>query len=265
MHCDCELLQQKVDLSKFTDELKFPLLHPKEFALQSTVSVIVPVRNEHPEVLEKLAALLDCDGILEVIIVDSSDQQPTLETLNWLQKSYPKFRLIHSNGIGRAVQMNLGEQHAQGSIAWFVHADTTVPNNAANIIKQSISPAQPWGRFDVRFNSSSPLMQLVASTMNIRSAMSGICTGDQAIFVERDIFQCIGGYPEIAIMEDVALSKRLKEIGRAVRVRTPVTTSARRWETSGFLQTIVQMWAMRTLFWIGVSPRKLARLYRQVY
>lgn len=230
--------------------------------LQSTISAIVPVRNECPNTLENLSILVNRKNLLEVIVVDSSDLDTTVEKLNQLQDRYESLQVIRTNTPGRAYQMNQGEKYAIGEILWFVHADTKVPQGAANFIIDSISTKHPWGRFDVRFSSSSMLMKLVALTMNLRSGLTGICTGDQAIFVTRDLFRQLGGFPEIAIMEDVALTKKLKSQARAIRVRTPVETSARRWESRGYLWTIVQMGLMRFLFWVGVSPQTLARLYR---
>ena len=228
----------------------------------STLSVIVPVRNEQPTTLESLVDLAHHTGVTEVIVVDASDQYSTVDKLNALQTEFETLRVIHSQTPGRAHQMNQGGRLATGEILWFIHADTRVPPDSARRIVDSISANRPWGRFDVRFENSSKRMKLVAFMMNWRSAMTGICTGDQAIFITRGLFDQLGGFPDIAIMEDVALTRQLKRKASAIRVRQPVTTSARRWESRGYLKTVVQMWFMRLLFWIGVAPGTLARFYR---
>ena len=228
----------------------------------STLSVIVPVRNEQPTTLESLVDLAHHAGVTEVIVVDTSDQHSTVDKLNALQTEFETIRVVHSQTPGRAHQMNQGGRLATGEILWFIHADTRVPPDAAARIVDSVSVNHPWGRFDVRFDNSSKRMKLVAFTMNWRSALTGICTGDQAIFLTRDLFDQLGGFPDIAIMEDVALTRQLKRTASAIRLRQPVTTSARRWESHGYLKTVVQMWLMRLLFWIGIAPGTLARLYR---
>lgn len=228
----------------------------------SNVSIIVPVLNEHPSTLDNLADLAHRGEVEEIIVVDASDQLETIDKLNTLQAQFDRLRVIFTTPPGRARQMNQGVAHAKGRILWFIHADTRVPDGAATCIGDCISTSQPWGRFDVRFSNSSKRMQLVAFAMNLRSALTGVCTGDQAIFISRDLFQKLGGFPEIAIMEDVALTKQLRHQARAIRIRQQVTTSARRWESHGYLKTIVQMWLMRLLFWLGISPNTLVRLYR---
>ena len=234
--------------------------HSTEFVQQDTVSVIVPVRNEPPEILRQINHLVNLEGVLEVIVVDAGEHQLQEELSDVL---HPSITVISSDTAGRAAQMNLGSSHASGRILWFLHADTSVPVDAARIISESVTDSHPWGRFDVQFRSSAALMRLVARMMNLRSALTGICTGDQAIFVDHSVFVQVGGYPQIAIMEDVALSRKLKSRGSMVRIRTRVETSARRWESYGHMRTITLMWVMRLLYWAGVSPTRLARLYRQ--
>lgn len=234
--------------------------HSTESVQQKTVSVIVPVRNESPEVLRQINPLVNLEGVLEVIVVDASERRLQSDLSDIL---HPSISMVSSDTVGRAAQMNLGSSHASGRILWFLHADTSVPVDAAKIISKSVTASHPWGRFDVQFRSSAALMRLVAKMMNLRSALTGICTGDQAIFVDRIVFNQVGGYPQIAIMEDVALSRKLKPVGSMVRIRSRVETSARRWENCGHIRTIALMWMMRLLYWAGVSPTRLARLYRQ--
>ena len=231
---------------------------------RNQVSAILPVRNETPDTLKNLQSLINLSGILEVILIDASDDRRTVDALEKFAESSPLVYLIHSEESGRAFQMNLGVQRARGTLLWFLHADTTVPRNSVKLMTNSLSKDHRWGRFDVQFDSSEPIMKIIAFFMNLRSALSGICTGDQAIFVEYDSFQRVQGYPNIAIMEDIEISKQLKKISPPARLKIPVSTSARRWESDGYFRTIIKMWLMRFLYWAGVSPDKLAKIYKQV-
>ncbi len=230
----------------------------------SRVSIIIPVRNESQKTIDQLRQLLDLQGVLEIVVVDASDQSNTIHALQQFTNSDPRTHLIHSNRAGRSFQMNLGAKQASGEVLWFVHADTTVPKNAIQLIEKHLTETRNWGRFDVKFNSTYKGMRLVAWMMNLRSTITGMCTGDQAIFIVRELFQRVEGYPDIDIMEDIALSKILKKIESVTRIRTPVITSARRWEEDGYCRTIGKMWMMRLLYYFGVSPSRLAKMYRQV-
>ncbi len=227
-----------------------------------SVSIIVPVRNESQQTLHQVQELILVDDTREIIIVDASDRISTVNSLRQLSEMEERIHLIHSDRVGRAVQMNLGSKQASGDILWFVHADTTVPGNSIKKIQQELANHH-WGRFDVNFNNSTHWMKLVAWAMNFRSSLSDVCTGDQAIFVNRELFELVGGYPELEIMEDIALSKILRKKHSARRIRTPVITSARRWEQNGYCRTIGKMWLMRLLYYFGVSPATLAKMYRQ--
>ena len=227
-----------------------------------TISVIVPVRNEDPGTLSKLTDLVNLEGIAELVVVNCSDRHSTTDKLKELQSRFNSIKVINSEIAGRAHQMNQGEGVASGSILWFIHADTSVPESSAKYILESISTEKPWGRFDIRFDNPSARMKLVAFAINLRSWVTGVCSGDQAIFLLRSQFQKMGGFPNIPLLEDIALTKKLRRESQAIRIRTPVTTSARRWETRGYLRTILLMWLIRFLFWVGVSPGILARLYR---
>ncbi len=227
-----------------------------------TISVIVPVRNEDPSTLSKLTDLVSLEGIAEVVVVNCSDQHSTTDKLKELQSKFNSVRVINSEIAGRAHQMNQGGALASGSILWFIHADTSVPESSTEYILESVSTEKPWGRFDIRFDNQSARMKLVAFAVNLRSGLTGVCSGDQAIFLLRSQFHKLGGFPNIPLLEDIALTKKLRREAQAIRIRTPVTTSARRWETRGYLRTIFLMWLIRFLFWAGVSPKALARLYQ---
>jgi rSAM/selenodomain-associated transferase 2 len=158
--------------------------------------------------------------------------------------------------------MNHGAREAGGDTLLFLHADTRLPEGAARAIERALAePGVVGGRFDVRFDNERALFRMIAWFMNVRSRGSGICTGDQAIFVRRADFEAIGGYPDIPLMEDVELSRRLKRRGRLRALRLRVTTSARKWEREGPLRTIGLMWTLRFLHFCGVAPARLHRWY----
>ena len=169
---------------------------------------------------------------------------------------------VISSECGRARQMNRGAALASGDILLFLHADTQLPENGLLLIQSALSAKKTWGRFDVRLSGQHPLFRVIEKMMNWRSSFSGISTGDQAIFVLRDQFERIGGFPEQLLMEDVELSRRLKKIVPPFCIRTPLTTSSRRWEQRGIFTTILLMWRLRFLYWLGVDARKLAKMYR---
>ncbi len=157
--------------------------------------------------------------------------------------------------------MNAGAAMASGEVLLFLHADTQLPENAVHVVREGLATSgRVWGRFDVQFNEG-PLLGLIAFFMNLRSRITGIATGDQAIFVSRTAFHVNGGFPAIALMEDVALSTRLKRHGRPLCLRARVTTSPRRWKENGTLRTVFLMWRLRLAYFLGVDPRRLARRY----
>jgi rSAM/selenodomain-associated transferase 2 len=158
--------------------------------------------------------------------------------------------------------MNRGARATGGDTILFLHADTRLPDGATGAIEEALAePGVVGGRFDVRFDNERPIFRMIAWFMNARSRASGICTGDQAIFVRRADFEAVGGYPEIPLMEDIELSRRLKRRGRLRALRLRVTTSARKWEREGPLRTIGLMWALRLLHFFGVAPARLHRWY----
>jgi rSAM/selenodomain-associated transferase 2 len=216
------------------------------------LTIVVPVLNEAACIAEALAALapLRARGH-EVVVVDgaSSDGTP--------QIAAPLCDQLIEARRGRAAQMNAGAACAQGDALVFLHADTRLPERADELITRALAQA-PWGRFDVRIASRRPLLALVAAAINLRSRLSAIATGDQAIFVQRAAFR---GFPEMPLMEDIAFSRAMKRRGRPACVRERVTTSARRWEARGVWRTILLMWRLRLLYALGVAPQRLAREY----
>jgi rSAM/selenodomain-associated transferase 2 len=161
---------------------------------------------------------------------------------------------------GRAAQQHAGALASSGDALWFVHADSSVPPGADSLIAQALSIA-PWGRFDVQLQGRSRALPVVAAAMNLRSRLSGIATGDQGIFVRRAAYFQVGGFPQIALMEDIALSAALKRTGAPACLSARITSSGRRWDTRGALATIAQMSWLRLQFWAGVAPEKLHAQY----
>jgi len=161
--------------------------------------------------------------------------------------------------------MNAGAAASRGQILLFLHADTLLPPGARSAIETVVEdPACVGGRFDVRFERDSGLGRLIGCLVNLRSRWTGIATGDQAIFVRRSVFERLGGFSDIPIMEDVDLTRRLKRIGRVAALRLQVVTSFRRWDACGPMRTIALMWVLRFLYWVGISPHSLTRLYTAV-
>ena len=221
---------------------------------QPPLSIVMPVRDEAQRIAAALAALapLRTAGA-ELIVVDggSHDGTPAL--------CQGRADAVLAAAAGRATQMNAGARAASGAVLLFLHADTALPADAAALIAQA---GAPWGRFDVTIEGRSTLLPLVAALMNWRSRWTGIATGDQAIFVRREAFDAVGGFPEQPLMEDIELSKRLSRLGRPACLRARVVTSGRRWDQRGAWRTIVLMWRLRLLYWLGVPAERLAAAYR---
>jgi rSAM/selenodomain-associated transferase 2 len=216
------------------------------------LSIVIPALNEAERIdaaLQALAALRrrGC----EVIVVDGGSSDRTRELAE------PLCDRVVSAARGRAVQMNAGAHHASGDALLFLHADTRLPPDGEILIRDALMH-HLWGRFDVEIESRHRALKVVACAMNLRSRLSGIATGDQAIFVRRDAF---AGFAEIPLMEDVAFSKAMKRSGPPACLRERVVTSARRWERDGVLRTIFLMWRLRLLYSLGVAPERLVRRY----
>lgn len=220
------------------------------------LSLILPVLNEAATLTAQLAALqpLRARGA-EVLVVDGGSADGTAELAQAVVD-----RLLASPA-GRALQMNAGASVSQGQFLLFLHADTTLPPAADELIRQAAAAGAAWGRFDVRIDGRQRLLRVVERMMNWRSRLTGVATGDQAIFVRRDLFCAVGGYPELPLMEDIALSKRLRQIAPPACLRERVLTSGRRWEKHGVLRTILLMWRLRASYFLGADPQGLAVRY----
>jgi len=222
------------------------------------LAIVMPVLNEAETLPARLRELteLRVRGV-ELVVVDGGSTDATI-------------KLLRSSGIealasprGRARQMMTGAASTEADVLLFLHADTTLPPDACTIVLSTLADGRhTWGRFDVLIEGRSRMLRLIAFMMNLRSRLSGIATGDQAIFVTRQAFEAVGGFPDQALMEDIELSRRLRRLSRPVCLRQRVCTSGRRWEAHGVWRTIMLMWRLRWSYWRGASPEELARRYR---
>jgi rSAM/selenodomain-associated transferase 2 len=226
----------------------------------SRISIVIPALNEAPSIRQTLLTLqpLRQSGH-EVIVVDGTSHDAT-ETI-----AQPFSDHVIRSLPGRARQLNTGALIAKGDILLFLHADTTLPPSADRLIIDGMKTTdRHWGRFDVQLSGKQHLLRIVESLMNWRSRLTGIATGDQAIFVSRTLFERVGGIPEIALMEDIALSKLLKKNCRPLCLSQRVITSSRRWEKNGVFRTILLMWHLRLAYALGAHPLRLAQRYEKL-
>ena len=225
------------------------------------LAVIIPFLDEADALPATLAALSRAIAGIEavdVIAVDGGSCDGSRAVI----ARYPKVHLLDAPR-GRASQMNAGARAADADLLLFLHADCRLPGNALTAIVDAVTRGSQWGRFDVAIEGRSKLLPFVSRFMNVRSRLTGIATGDQAIFVTRDAFNAVGGFPQLPLMEDVALSQSLlRAVGRPVCLRERVVTSGRRWDAHGAMRTILAMWRLRLDYWRGVDPDVLARRYR---
>lgn len=221
------------------------------------LSIIIPTLNEAMAIvglLDSLAPLRAAGG--ELILADAGSQDGTSELARG------RVDQVVMSPRGRAAQMNAGAAAARGDLLVFLHADTWVPVETLRRLPELLSRSgRRWGRFDVRIAGHHPLLPVIAWSMNRRSRLTGIATGDQTLFMTRDLFEQVGGYPDIALMEDIAISRRLKRMGRPFCLGERVVTSGRRWESRGVIRTILLMWSLRLSYLLGVQPTTLARWY----
>ena len=222
------------------------------------VSLVVPALDEAGTIARSLEPLQPLRGKgIEVVVADGGSRDGTRHAARPLCD-----RLIDAPR-GRARQMNAGAGAARGGVLLFLHADTRLPSGWDRAVRDATGArGREWGRFDVRLDGPHPMLRVVERAMNLRSRLSGIATGDQAIFVTRDAFRAAGGFPDIELMEDVALSRALRARSRPACLRERVLTSSRRWERGGIARTIVLMWRLRLEYALGADPGRLARMYR---
>jgi len=225
--------------------------------MKPALSIVMPALNEAAGIEATLHALQPLRArSVEIVLADGGSSDGTAE------RAAPWVDVVTTSARGRAVQMNTGAVHARADVLLFLHADTRLPLLADASVLQALAGGACWGRFDVHIEGRSGMLRVVAALMNLRSRWSGIATGDQAIFVTREAFDRVGGFPVQPLMEDIEISRRLKRLGRPACLRDHVTTSGRRWEQRGVWRTIVLMWRLRWGYWRGESPERLAEEYR---
>jgi rSAM/selenodomain-associated transferase 2 len=223
----------------------------------TALSIVVPVLNEAANLERLLPELLTLGPHVEIVVADGGSIDGTAEVVS---RHPPVVRV--DSARGRARQMNAGARASRGSAILFLHADTALPAGAVSAIADALAdPSVVGGRFDVRFTSERWPFRMIAALMNRRSRWSGIATGDQGIFVRRTAFEALGGYPDIPLMEDIELTRRLKRLGRIACLDARVTTSSRKWEREGIARTVLLMWTLRLLYSLGVSPARLVGWY----
>ena len=222
-----------------------------------TLSIIIPVLNEAVSIVSSLAALSALrQAGAEVIVADGGSADDTVALAG------PLADQVIAAPRGRGAQMNVGAAVAKGETLLFLHSDTRLPVAAAGLIADGLAAsARAWGRFDIAITGTHPFLPVIAATINWRSRLTGIATGDQAMFVTRKAFNRAGGFPDIPLMEDIALSRALKTLSPPLCLSQRTTTSGRRWEKNGVIRTILLMWRLRLSYWLGADPEKLARRY----
>jgi rSAM/selenodomain-associated transferase 2 len=220
------------------------------------ISIVVPVLNEAQDIEATLTHLapLRQRGV-EVVVVDGGSHDDTVA------RATPLADLVVHAPCGRARQMNAGAAIAQGKLLLFLHADTSLPPDADGLIQQALTSGL-WGRFDVRILGRHPMLKVIAVLMNWRSRLTGIATGDQALFMRREAFERVDGFPDQPLMEDIELSRRLRSLAAPICLAQSATTSGRRWESRGLWRTIILMWWLRWRYWRGDSAQQLAKAYR---
>ena len=224
--------------------------------MRPALCIVLPALDEAATLAGRLRAL---EGLrrrgARVVVVDGGSEDDTLA----IARAQADLALLAPRG--RASQMNAGAAACPADVLLFLHADTTLPENADLLVRRATLGPCAWGRFDVRIASARRLLGLVGALMNLRSRWSGIATGDQAIFVRHDLFQRVGGFPDLPLMEDIAICRLLKRHGRPACLREKVTTSSRRWDRHGTWRTIFLMWRLRAAYFFGADPRDLAIQY----
>jgi len=224
--------------------------------MRPALCIVVPVLNEAPGLAARLLELeqFRVRGA-HLVVVDGGSDDASLQ----IARAHADLAFVAPRG--RAAQMNAGAAACPADMLLFVHADTRLPADADALVARALRGPFGWGRFDVRIDSRRPALRLVERAMNLRSRVTGIATGDQSIFVRHDLFRAVGGFPDIPLMEDIALSRRLLSHGPPACLRRRVVTSARRWERDGVWRTILLMWRLRAAFSLGADPARLALRY----
>lgn len=216
------------------------------------VSVLIPIHDDRPNLVAILEILKQYSD-LEIVVIDSRSSDNPGEVSSGVE-------FVVSPHFGRGSQLAYGFDLTARAWIWMLHADSTLTSTHVEHLNAAISKCS-WGRFDIHLVGTRFIYRVIERMMNWRSALTGICTGDQGIFVRRKLVCEIGGVPEQMLMEDIELSKRLRGFGRPLRIRTPLGASVRKWETEGVASTIFKMWCYRLRYFLGASPDDLHRDY----
>ncbi len=221
------------------------------------LSIIIPTFNEQVMIENTLRQLHYLRQIgHEIIIVDGHSEDNTAK----LAENLADQCIISPRG--RATQLNQGAEAAKGDILLFLHADTLLPQHIDQLIINALQThSSDWGRFNVQLSGQAKLLRIIEWLMNKRSCLTGIVTGDQAIFIKRHLFDKVNGFPDQALMEDIEISRRLKRFSRPICMQQKVVTSSRRWEEKGIIRTILLMWGLRLGYFLGFSPNYLKKFY----
>lgn len=227
-------------------------------AESTAITIIIPTRNEEEMIestLDRLQQMRKRGN--QLILVDGGSSDKTVS------RASPLVDRLLTASPGRANQLRTGLAEALHPVIWFLHADTLAAQDAdLAILKALAAPDRHWGRFDIRLDGTKPIYRVIEGFMNWRSCLTGICTGDQGIFMHRETLEQAGGLPDQPLMEDIELSKRLKKASRPVCLEQQLVTSSRRWESRGILRTVLTMWYLRAAYALGTDAATLARLYR---
>ncbi|MDR9440324.1 MAG: TIGR04283 family arsenosugar biosynthesis glycosyltransferase [Halomonas sp.] len=223
------------------------------------LSIIIPTLDEAATIEALLIRLRASQARdVEILVVDGGSLDDTVA------RARPLASMVIVQSPGRSRQMNAGAREARGRYLLFLHADTRLPRDADRLIASALADRHCWGRFDVRLEGRHPLLPVIAGAMNLRSRLTGIATGDQGLFMTREAFDAVGGFPDQPLMEDIEMSRRLKRQSPPACLTEKVTSSGRRWDQQGARQTILLMWRLRWRYWRGASADDLARAYRHV-
>ena len=223
-----------------------------------SLAIVIPVFNEEKTLAHAIKRIqrLELDATDELVFVDGGSTDKTKRLI--LDAG---FKCLNSE-LGRAKQMNKGAKNTKSDIILFLHIDTSISSSNISNIKKTYSQGSLSGRFNICLSGHNISYRIISFFINLRSCLTKVSTGDQAIFVSRHVFENVGGFPELALMEDVALSKKLRTIGHVACLKDTLTTSSRRWEKHGIMKTVVLMWKLRLLYWLGRDPEKLVKIYR---
>jgi rSAM/selenodomain-associated transferase 2 len=225
------------------------------------ISIVIPTYNESGTIkntITKLSEIVSADD--EVIVVDGLSDDNTREIVS----NFPDVKLLTSKR-GRSTQMNLGAEMAKNEYILFLHADTLISATGLTLMKsQIISNGIGWGWFPIKLNSPKLIFRVLEIGANTRTRLTGVPLGDHGIFIRKELFNEVGGFPEMPIMEDIEFIRKIKAVSKGVEIKSPVSTSVRRFEKSGIIKTFVTMWVLRILYYLGISPKTLASYYDHV-